>query len=111
MDEQREEKRIDVNLQIKYKVENSILGNKTKIQNLSAGGLCMSSFQRLVPGLTLSLSFAIPEFEDEIFLKGQVVWQKEQENVSNLFLLGVKFQNATREIKTHINDFVFGIYP
>ena len=74
--EKRTSTRIDINLPATFKVQPSKSINFASIQNISVGGICFFSIEKLKEGQKLSLKIELPP-DEEIVLPVEIRWVKE----------------------------------
>lgn len=67
-------------------------------KNISAGGICLATEERLEKGFILDLEIRIPALAQDIHVMGRVVWSCPQKSTGG-FICGLKF------IKINPKDF------
>ncbi|HNX81583.1 MAG TPA: PilZ domain-containing protein [Candidatus Omnitrophota bacterium] len=94
---------------VKYdRVERSLY--ITGAKNISEGGLCLITFERLEPGSEIELKFTLPEINQSIVAHAQVRWVKElaveQASPLVVFQQGVQFVNISSKDRKTISEYV-----
>ncbi len=109
MKERRRYVRIDLCIEVEYKVlsEERAPGG-TKSKNISEGGMCFLARDKIKKGALLALKFHLPDRKRSVIdCKGRVIWQsKEGEG----YLTGIEFidldTNSRLLIKTFVSRFM-----
>ncbi len=76
--------------------------------NISAGGIYLSTEMPLIKGDIIELEFALPGDENVLTLQGKVMWINQDET-AYLFMpkgVGIKFVNLTQEVKKHLGSYL-----
>ncbi|MFC1807006.1 PilZ domain-containing protein [Candidatus Omnitrophota bacterium] len=75
--EKRLYERISLPIRLKYEVKSRPkLVSEAGTRNISGSGICLSLKEKLVPKTELSMKVEIGDNEEEITLKGRVVWSR-----------------------------------
>ncbi len=109
MEERRRYVRIDLCIEVEYKVlrEEKVSGG-AKSKNISEGGMCFLARDKLKKNTLLALKFHLPDRKISVIdCKGKVIWQsKEGEG----YLTGIEFidldTNSRFLIKTFVSRFM-----
>lgn len=110
--EQRKHPRVAINAELQYvkfdRVERSLY--ITAAKNVSEGGLCLITFERLEPGSEIELKFTLPEINQSVVANAQVRWVKEiivqQEAPLVVFQQGVQFLDISPQDRKTISEYV-----
>ena len=65
--------------------------------DLSEGGVCLISTERLEPGARVRLKIILEKLKDEFELSGEVCWCRQDRVSSELFLVGAQFVDLDSE--------------
>jgi len=65
--------------------------------DLSEGGVCLVSTERLEPGARVRLKIILEKLKDEFELSGEVCWCRQDRVSSELFLVGAQFVDLDSE--------------
>lgn len=106
--QRRQMYRLPVVLPVVYKPVGSEEAHKGNTVDLSGGGLCLASDQRLERGTELELSFSMPD-GCEITGRGRVVLVNEGRDGQGppRYLHGVAFQELPEAVQERIVSFIF----
>ncbi len=110
--EKRKFPRVAVNAELEYVKYDRVERNLyiTAAKNVSEGGLCLITFERLDPGSEIELKFTLPEIEHSIVANAQVRWVKEllvqQATPIIVFQQGVEFVDISAKDRKIIADYV-----
>ena len=92
MSEQRKNIRIDEQLRVTYQVIYPPDGHGgSSSKNISEGGICLPTQQRLQAGMILELSIHITEDANPIVATGEVIWLRDKEESRFPYSMGLKF--------------------
>lgn len=92
MGERRKHIRLSESLKIIYEVIKPLNGHDSYMtKNISEGGICIPTNQRLEPGMILDLQIHSPKFLRPILATGQISWIEEAKKGEFKFLMGIKF--------------------
>ena len=103
MQDKRQHKRISK--KVKSQVEHSDMLTYSSTQDLSSGGLFISTPDPVPPGSEVSLSIKLPDGE-HLTLKGVVRWTKDEGRDDSRAGMGIEFIDLTEEdsnkLKKHL---------
>jgi Tfp pilus assembly protein PilZ len=115
MEERRKFVRLDINVVVKWEkisgdLNNIVCNNKDITKNMSSGGICLITHEKLEVGDKLHLKIELPT-KKIITAKGRVVWINEFEIVGGererRYDIGIEFIDIRDEDKEEIGKFVF----
>jgi len=106
MIEQRQYPRIQKSAIIRFKLSGSHLGMSSRCEDVSEGGMRLSTLQRLDLGMNLTLDFKLDDSMDSITAKAKVVWQDNRDNAYYPFAVGLKFFKINSADSKKIHDYV-----
>ena len=83
--------RLSFDVELKYEILNLSppATQKSRVKNISAGGLCLMLFEKVKVGTILRIELSLPTKDEPIVAKGKVVWIEKFEIIS------VKFTSTT----------------
>ncbi len=91
MEERRKYTRINDSLSLDHRPAKSLFLSSSLLENLSAGGVCFPTLQRLEPPQQIGLDIHVPEFKEPVSVFAEVVWLKEIEDINYRYHIGAKF--------------------
>lgn len=92
MEERRNYKRADDALKIVYKVVDIADYDQGAItKNISGGGICFSSRQRLSKGDLLDMQISLPKMPKAIKAVGKIVWVSDSGKLQFPYIMGIHF--------------------
>ena len=104
-EERRQDKRINLVIDVKYNMSTYQDWLVTKIRNLSTGGICLLTKDYIPVGLIFDLVFLIPETPKQIEVSGEIIWNEL--NMDNEYYTnGVKFLTLKNEDKELIGKYI-----
>lgn len=112
LEDKRKFPRLPFNIDVEYKVLSDDLQDVslTLTKNISAGGICILSLEKLDIGKNLSLNFSLPEIKEPINATGKVVWIEEfsvgDTKSSKAFDAGIEFTKINESDQQKINQYV-----
>ena len=98
--ERRKFIRLDITIDIKYKILKIGKKGEAVSKNISGEGIRLSVDEEIPPASILLLEMKIPIYPESIIAKGIVVWSKKTE-------IGVKFIKINPIDKTRIFKYVY----
>ena len=85
-EDKREFPRLSFDAELKYEVLNvSPKAQKSRIKNISVGGLCITIFEKVNVGTLLKIEISLLNEDKPIVAKGKVVWVEQIEIISDKF--------------------------
>lgn len=78
----------------------------SRCEDVSEGGMRLSTLQRLDLGMNLTLDFKLDDSMDSITAKAKVVWQDNRDNAYYPFAVGLKFFKINSADSKKIHDYV-----
>ncbi len=105
MQERRKSERITYELVVGYNTFDTEEFIETRSRDLSGGGICLVTRDRLDPGTVIELSFIIPGTREPIAVSGVVIWNESQDE-GDKYLIGVKFTKIDDKHMALIQKFV-----
>jgi c-di-GMP-binding flagellar brake protein YcgR len=106
MEEHRQSKRVGVSLIVRFRIPKSHLGMSARSEDISEGGMCLTTLQGLKPGMVLDLNFNLQGSVEEFKAKGEIVWQSARKHHYFPFLLGLRFIEISHCHRNQIKNFV-----
>ena len=109
--ERRKYARLQESVEVRY----TVIGKPGTVnafsKNLSAGGLCIVTEEKLVAETPLQLEIKIPDLKSLIIALGRVVWQQESKTITDLhskrrFDTGIEFTGISDFDRFNINRYV-----
>ena len=76
------------------------------IMNLSPGGIGISSVNRLHEGDVIELEVKVPGDDIPLFVKGEVVWVKQDNSKSDMYKAGIKLTKMEAADKKRLIKFL-----
>ncbi len=110
--EKRRFPRINLNVDIQYRILNSSESQilKSQAKNISAGGICLISLDKPETGNILDLSFILPGLEGTLRILGRVAWVEAfiigDTPTSKGYEAGIEFIDIKDEEQQKINRYV-----
>lgn len=102
MKENRKQARTPVILKVNYRDVDKFFTSFA--ENLSEGGMFISTTRPLRPGATLFLEFLLPDSSLKIRTRAEVMWsRKNPKSPRKKRGMGLKFEELSQEDKTKIN--------
>jgi c-di-GMP-binding flagellar brake protein YcgR len=105
--------RLSYDVELKYEVLNlsSPTTQKSRVKNISVGGLCIMIFEKVKVGTLLKIEFSLLPKDKTIVAKGRVVWVEELEIISTDFFsasydCGIEFVDISPQDQESINHHV-----
>tara|TARA_Y100000031_G_C8086365_1_gene322085 strand:- start:347 stop:703 length:357 start_codon:yes stop_codon:yes gene_type:complete len=108
MREKRRFIRFDISVKVNYTTLKEPKTEKVGItKNISAGGLHLSTEEKLETGTKLELKFIIPEALNPAHLKGTVLWSKEADDDKKpVYTSGIEFISIEEDNKNTFLKFL-----
>lgn len=111
-EEKRRFVRLSASVDVNYTKKEAVLEEKSlRTKDISAGGICIISFEPLQESGLLDLKISIPEEASPINAVGRVVWVKEfiigDISKGKRYDVGVEFIKISGEDRNKINKYVF----
>ncbi len=103
-DKRRKTSRISTIIQINYHTADSFFRNF--VEDLSTGGMFIATQKPLEPGIQLKLEFLLPGCNYPIRVNGEVIWNRDTQDINLRRGMGVKFDNLSASAKDKINTIV-----
>ena len=110
--EKRKFVRFHEDMKIRYnRVNSTSSGRDTKMRDISAKGLCISTYEKLEKKDMLDMEIEVPGFSKPVRLKGSVMWVKELRSADKdgrrMFYTGLRFRKidpgSEAILITHLN--------
>jgi c-di-GMP-binding flagellar brake protein YcgR len=105
--------RLSYDVELKYEILNlsSPTTQKSRVKNISVGGLCIMIFEKVKVGTLLKIEFSLLPKDKTIVAKGRVVWVEELEIISTDFFsasydCGIEFVDISPQDQESINHHV-----
>ena len=99
----RSSPRLDTVIRVDYRTANAFFTDFA--ENISEGGMFISTPNPLKPGTDIVIEFLLPELNRPLRVKGKVVWNREQPVGHNQRRgMGIKFEELTEEDKMLIAE-------
>ncbi len=99
---ERKYSRIEVDATVDFENDDSLtLLLFHKIENISLGGICIKSPTPEPVGSIVDVAINLPDTEEELCLRGEVVWTRK-----DVGEMGIKFLDITDEIKAKLRSVV-----
>jgi len=99
----RNSSRLDTVIRVDYRTANAFFTDFA--ENISEGGIFISTPNPLKPGTDIVIEFLLPELNRPLRINGKVVWNREQPAGHNLRRgMGIKFEKLTEEDKMLISE-------
>ena len=102
--------RLSYDVELKYEALNlsSPKTQKSRVKNISVGGLCIMIFEKVKVGTLLKIEFSLLNEDKPIVAKGKVVWVEKFEIISTEFFsvsynCGIEFVNIRPQDQEIIN--------
>ncbi|MBN1696809.1 MAG: PilZ domain-containing protein [Spirochaetales bacterium] len=102
MDERRSYKRYCLIVSVKYSYNASRTKGSAKTKNISNGGICLTSHQKLLLNHLVDLEFSMPR--KKIKVLGKVVWSEE--SLPHLYENGIEFVDIEESDKKEISNYI-----
>ncbi len=91
MTDNRKYIRINKSSEVSYKILRKFMKSGTRSSNISIGGICLPTVQRLNPGTFLELEISFVEIESIVKAVGEIIWINEKKQGESPFEIGIKF--------------------
>ncbi|MBN2097804.1 MAG: PilZ domain-containing protein [Candidatus Omnitrophica bacterium] len=108
--ERRRYVRLKTCVEVKYTVIGKPGGIQSLTKNISAGGLCLTTDEKLSTETPLQLELKLPDLKDTIRALGRVVWQKNFESGGKepkiYFDTGIEFTGISDFDRFNINRYI-----
>ncbi len=105
MKENRKHQRTPVILRVDYRDIDTFFTSFA--ENLSEGGMFISTNRPLSPGTTLFLEFLLPDSSLKIKTRGEVMWsRKDPKSHVEKRGMGIRFEELSREDRAKINTMI-----
>ncbi len=110
MSEKRKFIRYFLAIDIDYSKENTAQKQRSKIKNVSLGGVCITTSEGpLELNRLYSITFNLPESSQPISTKAKVVWSKaDTVNGQELYDNGLEFINIEEKNRSAIEEYSIG---
>ena len=107
--ERRTSIRIEAKLKAKYAIDNTPQEKReTMSKNISLGGILMELYEKLYPSTLLLLDIFLPDHENPVMAKGEVVWVKELQDPDEagrrMFDAGIRFLSMAPHDKERLDQ-------
>ena len=108
-EDKREFPRLSFDVELKYEVLNvSPKTQKSRVKNISVGGLCITIFEKVNVGTLLKIELSPLNEDKPIVVKGKVVWVEPLEIISDRFFsvsynCGIAFVDISHQDQESIN--------
>ncbi|MCP4652015.1 MAG: PilZ domain-containing protein [Candidatus Omnitrophica bacterium] len=109
MMERREFIRANEPLRVSHRLAGALLGGSATSDDISGGGVSFPTFQKLEPGVLLSLDISLPGFKKPISASSEVVWCSDNKEINSRFLVGAKFIEMDSFFRNKIIGYIDGI--
>jgi len=111
MRERRRFVRLDINVKVRWKRIEQINKEENEVtKNISGGGICLITEEKLNEGDTLYLEIELPSGE-LIYARGRVVWVNEYEIIGveakKKYDVGIEFIEIKEEDREEIGRYIF----
>jgi Tfp pilus assembly protein PilZ len=106
MIEQRHYPRISKSAIIRFRLSGSHLGMSSRCEDVSEGGMRLSTLQRFDLGMCLDLNFKLEDYASPITAKAKIIWQDNRNNTYYPFVVGLKFFKINSADSKKIHDYV-----
>ena len=103
--ERRKFIRLDITIDIKYKILKMGKKGEAVSKNISGEGISLSVDEEIPPASILLLEMKIPVYPESITAKGIVIWSKKSE--IKKFEIGMKFIKINPIVKTKIFKYIY----
>jgi uncharacterized protein (TIGR02266 family) len=103
-DERRKTSRTSTVIQVDYNTVDSLF--REFADNISTGGMFITTPKPLKPGTRVSLEFLLPGCDYPIRVKAEVTWNRDKASIDQRRGMGVKFDSLSSSAKDKINTIV-----
>jgi uncharacterized protein (TIGR02266 family) len=103
-DERRKTSRTSTVIQVDYNTVDSLF--REFADNISTGGMFITTPKPLKPGTRVSLEFLLPGCDYPIRVKAEVTWNRDKTFIDQRRGMGVKFDSLSPSAKDKINTIV-----
>lgn len=103
--EKRKEKRVNINIPIRFKHLDNDSIYQTIMHNISNGGMRIMSKVNINNNQKISFNLSLSQ-NNSIVAAGHIIWTKPHRYGNGFYEVGVKFNGLEKNYKTSINNFI-----
>jgi c-di-GMP-binding flagellar brake protein YcgR len=107
MEDKRRYPRLDVPVEVSYHILKALSGASTKTNNISVGGICITSILSCTLNVLVELKIRLKKDAPQLIVIGEIVWIKENSENRMLNDMGIKFVALRPDQEKAIADYLY----